>query len=106
MTQQELLAKLGISPEDEVFTIVTSGHGSRFRYEGMDPCSPPEEGHLSLAAAIEKAQYLEGYGDTIGLRCQVVHVDTAIIFWPHAGKVFEPKFGSAEDHPGAKYGLG
>lgn len=98
-----------IDPLAPEFTIVTSGHGSRFRYDGTDPKNPPEGPQQSLEEAITKAQWLEGYGDTIGLRCMVVHVPTRRVFWPEdTGEVFECHFGEPH-YPGSyreQFGLG
>lgn len=78
-----------------MYTIVTAGHGSRYRFDGDDPKSPPPDERMTLEEAIEKAIGLEIYGDTVGLSCMVVHIDTFEIVWPArvTERYFTPEFG-------------
>ena len=93
-----------------MYTIAASGHGSHFRFDGLDPNSPPPGPHLELEEAVTKARGLESYGDTIGLSCLVIHAETLEIAWPEAraGQVFVPEFGTAHrpGSAGALTGLG
>jgi len=93
--------------EKREFTIISSGHGSRFRYDGLDPKNPPPpETWMTQTEAEEKVQDLELNGDTIGLRCLVVHAPTHRLV--PSGEIFECKFGDSDGRNcyQIEYGLG
>ena len=58
------------------FVIKASGHGSKYRFDGENPDSPPPGPYMTFEEAAAKARHWCGYADTIGGDAAVCNVRT------------------------------
>jgi len=63
------------------YSVVASGGGSSYRFDGPDPERPPLP-LVSLREAREQADWWNGHADTIGGDALVVHIPTGRCFTP------------------------